>query len=398
MALGHTGIPPEYIAQALQQAFGGIGAGIGAHYGEQAKQQALAKALMGAQGQVGGGTGFGGSPELAGQTNTGTPGLLGNLDPRLVQAAILAGPAAVAQLVGNAAKGAEPYTLGTGDVRFGANNQPVATGPAAQPKAPTTRDIMRGDQRVFQEWDPATGAFKDISSGPAFAPTSPAVVMSPGDTETQKLVAKRQEVDLPAEVDSINAQLGPIQAMQDLIKSGNVDTGAGSPWRVYAKEALGLDAATPSEQLFNALSNQTILAIKQTQKGPQTDRDEATIRQATASLGKGNVPNAAILDLAQQAQTRRLHELELESHYLAENGTRVGFDKQLRQYREANPLRFSAPAEAPVATQAGAAPSTSAPDISRLNAIQLQALDLSTLSEEQLRAASDRYNALGLAQ
>lgn len=42
-----------------------------------------------------------------------------------------------------------------------------------QPEPPKMREIMQGNQKVFQEFDPSTNSWRNVGQGPAFAPQQP---------------------------------------------------------------------------------------------------------------------------------------------------------------------------------------------------------------------------------
>ena len=67
-------------------------------------------------------------------------------------------------------KPAKPFTLSPGAQRYGADGTVIAEAPMREPavRAPQSRTVQVGTEKVTQEYDPATG-WKEVGRGPAFA-------------------------------------------------------------------------------------------------------------------------------------------------------------------------------------------------------------------------------------
>jgi hypothetical protein len=164
--------------QTLAQGLGGRWQVAAAESAQQGQQQALIDMLGGKPGapQMGA-TLPGDTGGLQGMTRgPATPGLLPGMDREQVLAMSLmpGGREALLQAAMQKMLPPDPegYTLGEGELRYGPDNQLLASGPAGAPKPPQTRDVLQGDQRVFQQYDPATGQWAEVGRGPAFAPPS----------------------------------------------------------------------------------------------------------------------------------------------------------------------------------------------------------------------------------
>ena len=67
-------------------------------------------------------------------------------------------------------KPTEPYTLGADQIRYDANNNPIAFGApkTIEPKAPTSRKRVAGEMEIQEEFDSKTGTWREIGRGPRF--------------------------------------------------------------------------------------------------------------------------------------------------------------------------------------------------------------------------------------
>ena len=69
----------------------------------------------------------------------------------------------------------EGFSLSPGEVRYDAQGRLIAAAPGAV-EPPKTRDVLKGNERVFEQFDPATGQWAEVGRGPAFAPSASTVV------------------------------------------------------------------------------------------------------------------------------------------------------------------------------------------------------------------------------
>ncbi len=227
-----------------------------------------------------------------------------------------------------ALKGEEPYTLGEGQTRFGAGNQPLATGgprtfaPPAPPKpllpAQKVRTRIVGDQQIQEELQD-DGTWKQIGTGPRFAkqvgptivnPTPPVVqtdqqgnvrfydrsgnlikeigaVGKPSATFEKTAAAnKKLERDLTtaiAELERATADGGLID------QSTGSGIGAGIDWmgRLVGQATPGAIAVGSMKPIYDL-----VLKMVPRFEGPQSDKDTASYEAASGTLANPNVPNA----------------------------------------------------------------------------------------------------------
>ena len=119
-----------------------------------------------------------------------------------------------------------------------------------------------------------------------------------------------------------------IEANQSLSVLENIDvnTGALEP----AKQALasfgkafGIDtsklANVSAGEAFNAEAQRIVLSVKASQKGPQTDKDEATIRKTVAALGNTTEGNQFIIDSARALNNRRIERADFYDNFIQSN-------------------------------------------------------------------------------
>ena len=95
--------------------------------------------------------------------------------------------------------------------------------------------------------------------------------------------------------------------------------------------AFGIDtsglANVAGGEAFNAEAQRIVLSVKASQKGPQTDRDEATIRQTVASLGNTPEGNTFILRSARALNERKIERKQFYDDYIQKNGGKFSDDK-----------------------------------------------------------------------
>jgi hypothetical protein len=162
-----AGNDPALRQLAAIQGIGGAVAGFGQIRDRELQRQALVDALAGQPGQMG--------PGGMGPPTAPTPGLLPGLDRRLIEAMVLAGggDALVASALQQQFPAAgEGFSLEPGEIRYDASGKQVAAAPAAtaEAEAPKMRDRLVGNERLFEQFDPAAGRWVELSRGPAFAP------------------------------------------------------------------------------------------------------------------------------------------------------------------------------------------------------------------------------------
>lgn len=150
----------QALGQTAGQGVAGYVAGQDRQKKQQGEQAVLASLMQGQPGQMGAGG--------MGPPTAGTPGL----SEQEAMAALMSGaaPDIIASRYKQPSAG-EGFTLNPGDVRYDASGRVVAQVPG-ETKPPQTRDVLQGGERVFQQFDQATGQWVEIGRGPAFAPQS----------------------------------------------------------------------------------------------------------------------------------------------------------------------------------------------------------------------------------
>jgi hypothetical protein len=152
-------------------------------------------------------------------------------------------------------------------------------------------------------------------------------------------------VNLPAEEDSFSKKLGEAQAKgvmlvneqanaavdanQSLSVLENIDieTGALEPAKLALASfatAFGIDgskiANVAGGEAFNAEAQRIVLSVKASQRGPQTDKDEITIRKTVAALGNSKQGNQFIIDSARALNNRRIGRKDFYDQFLQSTG------------------------------------------------------------------------------
>ena len=163
----------EQLAMLQLAAQGAKGfAGYQAIQRQQLERAALVDALAGQPGALG--------PGGMGPPTAGTPGLLPpGMNRQQIEALVLGGGGDALLSAGLARqfpKPGEGFSLSPGQVRFDAGGNQVAVAPADATKPPETRNVLVGNERVFQQFDPATGQWTEVGRGPAFAPAASTTV------------------------------------------------------------------------------------------------------------------------------------------------------------------------------------------------------------------------------
>ena len=171
----------------------------------------------------------------------------------------------------------------------------------------------------------------------------------PGTPEFQQAVAKNlskpsTQVNIGGEAGSFSKALGTqnaktfgtvneqrdtaIEANQSLSVLENIDvnTGALEPAKQAIAsfgKAFGIDtsklANVSAGEAFNAEAQRIVLSVKASQKGPQTDKDEATIRKTVAGLGNTTEGNQFIIDSARALNNRRIERADFYDNFIQSN-------------------------------------------------------------------------------
>ena len=160
----------------------------------------------------------------------------------------------------------------------------------------------------------------------ALQKTGTTVNIGGGDGKFMEEVAKGQAKAYSEIGAKADAAIDANQAM-DLIEGLDIGSGGLEP----AKQALasfgnafGFDTSSIANisagEGFNSVAAKMVLQAKASQKGPQTDKDEATIRQSVIQLGNTAEGNAFIMDSARALNNRMIERKEFYDAKIEENG------------------------------------------------------------------------------
>jgi len=152
------------------------------------------------------------------------------------------------------------------------------------------------------------------------------VTVGGGDSAFQKELAKGQAKNVATVREEADAAIDANQSLS-ILENIDVNTGALEPAKqglAAFANAFGLDgsklASVSAGEAFNAEAQRLVLSVKATQKGPQTDKDEATIRKTVASLGNSQQGNQFIIDSARAMNNRKIGRKDFYDTFLEESG------------------------------------------------------------------------------
>lgn len=192
----------------------------------------------------------------------------------------------------------------------------------------------------------------DTSRMNALKPSSPMVSINQGNVESEfskglgKIQAKQVEryVD---EADNARGQISTLSRMQQLMNEPGFKSGAIAPaglavGKLFADFGIEVDGV-PSQEAFNALSNQLALQIRNPDSGmglpgATSDRDLRFLKDSVPTISKSEEGNAKILEIATRMQRRKMEVAELVTQYAYEKGSLLGFETFLQQWAEQNPM------------------------------------------------------------
>ena len=124
--------------------------------------------------------------------------------------------------------------------------------------------------------------------------------------ESDTAIDVNQSLDVLEGIDLDSDALEP--AKQALARWGNA----------FGINTSGL-ANIQKGEAFLAEAQRMVLAVKSSQKGPQTDKDEVTIRQTVANMGNTPEGNQFIMDSARALNNRRIERKEFYDQYIQDN-------------------------------------------------------------------------------
>jgi hypothetical protein len=131
----------------------------------------------------------------------------------------------------------------------------------------------------------------------------------------------------------------------DVLENIDVNTGALEPSKLALAKfgrAFGVDtsgiANVSAGEGFNAEAKRIVLAVKASQKGPQTDKDEDTIRATVANLGNSKAGNQFIMDSARALNNRRIGRADFFDDFLESNETLKGANQAWSKFKRDTPM------------------------------------------------------------
>ena len=259
------------------------------------------------------------------------------------------------QFVGpDVAKDAEAYTLSPGQTRFDANNNPVASvAPAPDDRyRPVTPDELKaagiplGDGKAYQV-NEATGKIEPIGGSGVTVNNSTGGQESEYNKKRGGAYAE-QAAAMQQGGRAATAELAQIRAMRGELASG-VYTGFGGDWVNNARRlggALGIGDAEKLQggELIQVIQNRLALGQRSTEggggmPGAMSDADRQFLVNSVPGLLRDPGSNAKILGYMEAVAQREVEVANMANAYELANGQLdAGFDRQLAEYVNANPL------------------------------------------------------------
>jgi hypothetical protein len=213
----------------------------------------------------------------------------------------------------------EGFTLSQGQQRFGAGGQEIASVAPAPAKGTSLQQNL-----IAAGLTPGTPEFK---AAVLKATTKPSTSISIGGSKKfQEKVSEGQAATFGRVGTEADAAIDANQSL-DVLESIDVDTGALEPAKqgiAAFAAAFGIDSSGLANiskgEAFNAEAQRIVLSVKASQKGPQTDKDEVTIRKTVANLGNTRAGNQFIIDSARALNNRRIERKGFYDNFIEASG------------------------------------------------------------------------------
>lgn len=231
--------------------------------------------------------------------------------------------------------GAQQFTLGAGQTRFGPGGEVIATGPEAV-ATPTTLErnlASAGLKKGTPEFE--TAVLK--------ATTKPTTVIGAGETEEVKALAKQRVKrfgDVQEAAEGATAMLDNLNQLDAI----DVQTGALEPAKVAIAsviEGFGIDASgiasATNAQAFNAISGRLVNDVLNAATGPQTDQDASRARKTIATLG--DTPAAAVFknNSLRAVANRQIEQRDFIAGQLDQDKNLSEANKEWRKFKRSTP-------------------------------------------------------------
>lgn len=194
--------------------------------------------------------------------------------------------------------------------------------PAQKAAQPTTleRNLLAGG------FKPGTPEYQEAVRAAVTKPQTSVTLNNGGDKKFIEKVNEGYAKTLDRVTEEADAAIDANQSLS-ILENIDVETGQLEPFKqglAAFGAAFGLDTSSLANvsagEAFNAEAQRLVLSVKATQKGPQTDKDEATIRKTIANLGNTSQGNRFIISSAQALNDRKVERKEFYDKFIQENG------------------------------------------------------------------------------
>jgi hypothetical protein len=220
------------------------------------------------------------------------------------------------------AAAAPGFSLGQGQSLFDAAGNLIAS---VAPKSEGLDQTTIEKQLVAAGFTPGTKEFQAEVLKSIQKPVGTQINIG-GEKKFQEEVQKGQAATYAKVGEEADSAIDANQSLS-VLESIDVDTGALEPAKQgiaafaagFGVDASGLANISKGEA-FNAEAKRIVLAVKASQKGPQTDKDEFTIRETVANLGNTKAGNQFIIDSARALNNRRIERKEFYDRFIEDNG------------------------------------------------------------------------------
>ena len=190
------------------------------------------------------------------------------------------------------------------------------------------RELTNNEQKVVSEGMKlgTPEAIARVTELNSKAGSTTNVTVSPEEGAFSKEMAKGQAKNVALVNEQADAAIDANQSLS-VLENIDIETGALEPAKLALASfatAFGIDgskiANVAGGEAFNAEAQRIVLSVKASQKGPQTDKDEITIRKTVAALGNSKQGNQFIIDSARALNNRRIGRKDFYDQFLQSTG------------------------------------------------------------------------------
>jgi len=244
------------------------------------------------------------------------------------------------------------YTLSSGQARYDANNNLVASGPTADPKRTTDELSLAGGMVQPRQSFDGGRTWENVGAPYSRRSNTPLVsIDGTREKEEQKARGKRLDASAGKIHERAESARNTIAQLK-IARSLDVRTGGLAPLKKWAASyaasfgadptVWGIDSAT-NAQAFEGIMNNLVLTKMQAQKGPQTENDAARIEQTLANLRNTPQANEFLFRSAEAMARRDIEQARFYEEHYAKNGTYDGADRAWDEFKRATPLLATDP-------------------------------------------------------